>query len=57
MPQKINIALKNGTAKSGTKYTYVQILIDEVVIDRIFLKETEKEFFSKLEGEYKLQKI
>lgn len=57
MPQKIKIELKNGTAKSGTKYTYVQLIIDEVVIDRIFLKETEKEYFTKLEGEYKLQKI
>lgn len=56
MPQKLEIAQKNGTSKAGNPYTYISVSIDGTEITRQFPKPTEQKFYEVLIGEYKLVK-
>jgi len=50
----IKIELKTANAKeSGRPYEYISVSFDNTELTRIFIKATEKEFFSKLIGQYK----
>lgn len=55
--QILTISFKKANAKeTGREYEYVSIEIDGVEINRIFIKNTEKSYFSSLIGSYQKTK-
>lgn len=49
----LKVELKTANAKeSGRPYEYISISYEETEVTRIFIKSTEKEFFTKMLGNY-----
>jgi len=50
----IKVELKTANAKeSGRPYEYISLSFDGVEFQRVFIKNTEKEYYSKMLGTYK----
>lgn len=48
----LELQVKEGTSKEGRKYTYCDLLADDVQIVRMFVKPTEYAFYAEIVGTY-----
>ena len=57
MFNQISFEIGSGTAKNGNPYKSLVIKIDDMQVDRVFIKDTEVPYYSNLEGTYQLEAI